>query len=161
MDLAKAFHRRCAYSALFIGFKGEVDHFVPCHESRATAYEWTNLRYCTGFINSSKQALKAGDILDPCQVEDGWFELKIPDLQVFVTDRCPVELRALAQFTLERLHLHTDERLLRERAEWWDAYRAGDITMGFLERMDPLLARAIRKQATTALSGEDGEARAG
>lgn len=157
LELAEAFHRRCGYSALYIGAGGQVDHFTPRHESRAGAYEWTNFRYCTGFINSSKQALETGRVLDPCQVEDGWFELRIPDLQVFVTERCPAELRERAEFTLDRLRLRDDERLLRARAEWWTAYQRGDISLEFLERMDPLLARAIRGRA----SGEDREAGAG
>lgn len=97
-------------------------------------------------------------MLDPFAVEDDWFELSIPDFQVRVTERCPEASCALAEFTLDRLHLRDDERLISEHAAWWERYQSGEVpSLAFLERMDPLLARAIRKRAAEAESMVRGE----
>lgn len=147
-ELAEAFHHRCAYLA--IEAFGQVDHFISCSEDPALAYEWTNLRYCDPDINSRKNRVRSGEILDPCAVEDDWFELILPSLQVRVTERCPPELRARAENTLARLKLRDDERTIRMRAGWLAAYEEfGAERAKFLElldRKDPMLARALRSR---------------
>ena len=42
---------------------GTVDHFLSTDQRRDLAYEWTNYRYATGWLNSSKQTLDQ-EILD-------------------------------------------------------------------------------------------------
>ena len=73
-ELAAGFHNLCAYSAMHEPV-GTVDHFISCHEDRSKAYERENYRYCAAWINSSKGNVPAGDLLDPHEVEEGWFEL--------------------------------------------------------------------------------------
>ena len=91
----------CAYSAMYESV-GTVDHFVSFHEDRSKAYEWCNYRYSAGWVNSSKQNLCSTDLMDPLSVEEGWFEILLPSLQLKVSDSIPSEFRQLAKDTATR-----------------------------------------------------------
>ena len=140
--LADGFRNLCAYSAMHDAV-GSVDHFVSVDENRSQAYEWDNYRYCAAWINSSKGNAPAGDLLDPYEIEDGWFELLLPSLQLRVSDAVPEEFRERAEYVLIRLHLCSDERVMRQRREWYGMYQRGELTRDGLERMAPLIAAAI------------------
>jgi len=144
-QLAAAFEERCAYTAMFLGAPGTTDHFVSIDENRALAYEWSNYRYASAWINSRKQALSSKELLDPFRVGDGWFELLLPSLQLRVSERCPSSQRALAENTLKVLGLRDDERVLRYRRQWLVEYECGDIDLDYLEKKAPLIARAVRR----------------
>lgn len=152
-ELAAAFHDRCAYTAMLVT-PGTVDHFVSIEEDRSLAYEWSNFRLAAGWVNSSKQNVSSGAILDPCEIEDGWFELILPSLQVVVTGLCPSHLRARAETTLTRLNLRDGETAVRIRRTWYELYQAGNLPLSGLDAVAPLLARAIRKQAEASLPQE-------
>ena len=126
--LASGFRNLCAYSAIYEPV-GTVDHFVSWHEDRSKAYEWENYRYCAGWINSSKRKAPSITLIDPFEIEDGWFELLPPSLQLRVSDAIPVELRERAEHTLTRLHLRDDERVLRQRREQGQFFLAGSWLM--------------------------------
>ena len=111
---------------------GTVDHFVSCHEDRSRAYEWENYRYCAAWI-----------LLDPFDIEDGWFELHLPSLQLRVSETIPEELRDRAEHVLVRLHLRDDERVVRQRSEWYRMYQSGELSRDGLEGKAPLIAAAI------------------
>jgi hypothetical protein len=143
--LAEAFRGLCAYSAMYEPV-GTVDHFVSCDEDRARAYDWSNYRYASGWLNSSKQDLKSHQVLDPFAVEHGWFELHLPSLQLVVTDCIPIALRDRAACMLDRLHLGHDERVVRQRREWYRMYQDGELTLDRLAKKAPLIAAAVRKQ---------------
>ena len=70
----------------------------------------------------------------------------LPSLQLVITDAVPLEERQKAEFTLQRLRLRDDERVLRQRQAWYQMYIDGEITITGLEKKAPLIARAIRKQ---------------
>ncbi|MDM3849389.1 MAG: hypothetical protein PT119_05265 [Aphanizomenon gracile PMC627.10] len=143
-DLADGFGNLCGYTVMYEPV-GTVDHFLSCENHRDLAYEWTNYRFASGWINSSKGTLD-NQILDPFEVEDDWFEILLPSLQLVITDAVPEEKRQKAEFTLQRLPLQDDERVLRQRREWYKLYINGDLTLTGLEKKAPLIARAIRKQ---------------
>lgn len=143
--LADGFGSLCAYSAMYEPV-GTVDHFVSCNEDRRLSYEWSNYRFASGWLNSSKSSLPANQILDPFEVQDGWFKLLLPSLQLDVDEKeVPPEFLERAQFVLKRLHLRDDERVVRQRREWHKLYEDGDITIAGLHRKAPLLARAIER----------------
>ena len=142
--LAEGFGQLCAYSVMYEPV-GTVDHFVSWHEDRSLAYEWGNYRYCAGWINSSKKNALAADLLDPFEVEEGWFEIHLPSLQLRVSDTVPNRFRERAEHVLMRLHLRNDERVMRQRSEWYSLYRNGDITLKGLETKAPLIAAAIAR----------------
>ena len=144
--LADAFAGRCAYAAMLLGAKGTVDHFVSVAEDRTRAYDWCNYRYASDWANRVKGEARAAELLDPFEVEDDWFEILLPSLQLVVTDRCPPALRARAAHTLERLRLGHDEDILRVRREWLAMYEEGELSQAGLARVAPLIARAVRKR---------------
>ncbi len=137
--LAEGFGYLCGYSALFDP-AGTVDHFVPSGQP----YDWSNYRYATGWINSKK---RAAIVLDPFKVQDEWFELQFPSLQLKLSDKIPPDQKDLAEFTLKRLNLVDDERLIKCRAEWLRMYQEKELTLEGLEKKAPLVARALRRQS--------------
>ncbi|MGE6762786.1 hypothetical protein ACQKGO_32545 [Corallococcus interemptor] len=143
-QLAAAFLERCAYTAMYLGAPGTVDHFISLEEDRRLAYEWTNFRYSAGWLNSRKQALVSARLMDPFEVEDGWFALLLPSLQLQVTERCPPKLRERAAETLRLLGLDHDERVVRYRRQWLEEYERRRVTLDYLEDKAPLVARAVR-----------------
>ena len=147
--LADGFRNLCAYTAMHEPV-GTVDHFVSFNQDRSKAYEWENYRYCAAWINSSKGNVPAGDLLDPHEIEDGWFELLLPSLQLRVSDAVPEEFRERAEYVLIRLHLRNDERVMRQRRVWYQMYQDGELTQDLLERMAPLIAAAIDRLRTAA-----------
>jgi hypothetical protein len=143
-QLADAFRNLCAYSAMFEPV-GTVDHFISCHEDRTQAYDWSNYRYASAWINSSKNRLRSSDIIDPFVVQDEWFEILLPSLQLAATNRVPAEFRERAEFILKRLHLRDDERVLRQRREWYRMYQDSELTIDGLRKKAPLIAAAVVK----------------
>ncbi|MCM2363991.1 MULTISPECIES: hypothetical protein [Pseudomonas] len=144
--LAEGFSDRCAFGAMWIP-DGTVDHFVSCNEDMTLAYEWSNYRYMSGWLNSSKNKTPAADLLDPFDVREGWFEVLLPSLQLVVTDEVPVAFREIARKTLASLPIRDDERLLKSRREWLKMYEDEELTLEGLRRKAPLIAAAIDKRA--------------
>jgi hypothetical protein len=142
--LAEGFGHLCGYSVMHEPV-GSVDHYISWHADRSLTYEWSNYRFASAWINSSKQTADER-VLDPYEVGDDWFEILLPSLQLVITDRVPVEYRARAEYTLQRLHLRNDERVVRQRQEWYRMYRENEITLDGLRKKAPLIARAIAKQ---------------
>jgi len=64
----------------------------------------------------------------------------LPPLQLVLTDAVLPHERQKAEFTLQRLHLGDDERVIRQRQQWYQLYLDG------LEKKTPLITGAIRKQ---------------
>jgi hypothetical protein len=146
IDLAEAFNRCCCYTAMRISpsHNGSIDHYLSKTKHTQLVYEWSNYRYCTRRVNSCKGTYD-DRILDPFEVEDDWFEVQLPDLQLVLTDRVPMELREKAEFTLNQLQLQNSDWIIAQRADYYDDYLDGKITLELIERDAPLVARAIRK----------------
>lgn len=144
-NLAAAFGSLCGYSAMFEPV-GTVDHFVSWNEDRNRAYDWSNYRYAAAWINSSKRSVTSIQILDPFDVGDGWFEVLLPSLQLVVAQKAPASVRARAEFVLTRLHLGDDERVIRQRREWYRMYVDGELTLEGLAKKAPLIAAAVRRK---------------
>ena len=141
-DLADGFRNLRAYSAMFEPV-GTVDHFVSCHEDRSKAYDRTTCRDCAGWINASKSKEPAARLPDPFEIEDGWFEIHLPSLQLRVSDAIPEEFRARAEHVLTRLRLRDDERVMRQRRAWYKQYQDGKLTLAGLDGNAPLIAAAV------------------
>ena len=87
--------------------------------------------------------MPAARLLDPFDIEDGWFELHLPSLQLRVSDTVPDEIRDRAEYVLTRLRLRDDERVMRQRREWYRMYQGGEISRDGLEGKAPLIAAAL------------------
>lgn len=125
---------------------GTVDHFVSWNEDKSLAYEWSNYRYVEGWVNSSKNKKKSADFLDPFEVGEGWFEIRLPSMQLALTDAIPAALRAKAEYTLKNLPIRDDERILHTRREWYRMYQEGELTLESLRKKAPLIAAAVERQ---------------
>lgn len=151
-DLRAAFRRLCGCCAMVV-LKGQVDHFIPVkllkrRKQDALAYEWTNFRYGEGLLNQKKSA---AEVLDPYEVEDDWFDLLLPSLQLVLTTRVPKRLRAKAEMTLRQLGLTDDEVILRYRLEWFEMYRRKRLTLEGLKQVAPLIARAVERDRANGI----------
>ena len=142
--LADGFFDLCAYTVMYTP-TGTVDHYLSVKNHHHLAYEWSNYRFCAGWLNSSKQ--NADDtVLDPFEVGNNWFEIILPSLQLVVTDQISPEIRPKAEYTLKRLHLQDNERVIRQRCEWYQMYQKGELSLEGLYRKAPLIAAAVEKQ---------------
>ncbi|TBO31442.1 hypothetical protein EYS42_09420 [Aquabacterium lacunae] len=143
-DLAEGFANLCGYAAMLDPTGGTVDHYLSCKNHRELTYEWSNYRFASGTLNSSKK--NADDtVLDPYEVQAGWFEILLPSLQMRVTDAVPAAMRAKAEFTLKRLKLRDGERIIRWRQSWYAMYKSGGLTLDGLRQVAPLIAEAVDK----------------
>lgn len=153
--LLDRFSDLCAYGAMYEPV-GTVDHFQSVDANESLAYEWLNYRLASGWINSSKN--KCAAVLDPFDVQSGWFEVLLPSLQLVAKkDRIPVELHALADETLRRLHLRDDERIVRQRRKWLEMYESGRLDLEGLRAFAPLIAQAVeRTRKSPSANADDG-----
>lgn len=149
-DLARGFGHLCGYCAM-VDFTtgGTVDHYVSVNARRDLAYEWSNYRFASQTMNACKKVADA-TVLDPYEVGPGWFQIILPSMQMRVTDRVPIALRAKAEFTIVRLGLRDGERVLRARRAWYAEYQAGHLPLETLRRYAPLVAEAVSKAIETA-----------
>ena len=151
-DLANSFLNRCAYTAI-LDLNGTIDHYISFENNRKLAFEWTNYRYASGWINSSKRT-EDTKILDPLDIKEDWFEIILPSLQLIITDKMPKRIKAKAEYTLIRLHLRDGERVIQQRQVWLTEYQKGNITLDALGYYAPLVAKAVKKQLTISKKRE-------
>lgn len=144
--LHQGFGERCGYAAMLDLAGGTVDHYISVAARRDLAYEWSNYRFASALMNSIKGGAD-GSVLDPYEVGEDWFEILLPSMQLVATDRVPPHLREKAAFTLKRLRLGHDERLIRWRQSVYEQYRRGLLTLEGLREYAPLIARAVEKTA--------------
>lgn len=146
--LEEGFSNRCGYGAIFINY-GTVDHHISCYEDITKAYEWSNYRLVDGWMNSSKSNKDSSLLLDPFEVEDGWFEILLPSLQLVVSNDIPDEFRERAEYTINNLPLRDDERIIRQRRRWYELYQQGEFSLETLRKFAPLIAKAVDNQTNT------------
>lgn len=142
-DLADGFHNLCGYLAIWIQF-GTVDHYLSQKNNRDKVYEWDNYRYASPIANSRKKPCHDNRLLDPYEVEDGWFEIHLPSLQVILTAKIPEQYKIRANTTLKTI-IKNDPNYVRLQAQWLTLYEEGTIDLVGLRKFSPLLARALEK----------------
>lgn len=142
--LCEGFGYRCGYSAMW-DLNGTIDHYTSQKNQRELSFEWSNFRYASGWLNSSKQTLDHA-VLDPFVAKDEWFEIIFPSLIMQLTSCVPQRLRRVAEFTLTRLHLADGDRVYEQRKIDYDAFQARELPMNVLEKQAPILATAIQRE---------------
>ena len=144
-QLDEGFNSLCGYAAMLDPTGGTVDHYLSYKNRPDLTYEWSNYRFASGPLNSSKKT--ADDtVLDPYEVQDGWFEIILPSLQLRMTAAVPETHRKKAKFTLKRLKLQDGERIIRWRRRWYAMYQNGKLTLDGLREVAPLIADAVERQ---------------
>ncbi len=126
-----------------------MDHFVAITRTELDqAYEWDNYRLACSLMNACKSDFT--DVLDPCEVEDGWFELDLNTLEVKPAGALDSALRQRVEGTIERLKLNSREctNARRERFDeyWYPQVDGQPIPLWHLEKWAPFLAREMRRQ---------------
>lgn len=145
-DMLVAYKRLCAYTCLYIERVtggATVDHMLPKSTHWDQVYEWRNYRLACGLMNGRKN--DARDVLDPFEIEDGWFALELDDCQVISGPGLDDATKARVEATIARLRLN-DLDCLRARQEYVFAYLEGEIPLRYLERRSPFIARELRRQ---------------
>jgi 5-methylcytosine-specific restriction endonuclease McrA len=145
-DLLDAYRRICAYSCLYIEpvtGSASVDHMIPKSQRWDLVYEWKNYRLACARMNSRKGALST--VLDPFDVEDGWFQLDLDGYQVRPAPAVSHELRGRIQDTIDALKLN-DAELWRARGSYVQAFEEGAMDLEEIEARAPFVARELRRQ---------------
>jgi hypothetical protein len=151
-DLYRAFNSMCGWTAMTI-MRGQVDHFIPVATLKQAgldklAYEWSNFRYIDGWINQKKWTAR---VLDPFDVQVGWFRILLPSMQLVATESIPAHFKDLAEFTLERLGLRDHEVIVRYRKMWFDMYRNEGLQLDSLRSRAPLIAEAVERDLNAGI----------
>jgi hypothetical protein len=94
-------------------------------------------------MNSRKRELE--DVLDPFEVEDGWFSLELSFLQILPSPDLVEANRVRVQGTIDRLRLN-DNECLQARATYYEPYRLGELTFQRLAEWSPFVAAELRRQ---------------
>ncbi len=150
--LMASYSRLCAYTSLRLIDTGSVDHFLPKSQHPYLAYEWHNYRLARQKINARK-----GDserVVDPFQVESGWFVLDLPSCLIRPGDDLDKGTQESIDKTIEILQLNDDENLVQERCDLLWELATGQITLGFLDRFYPFLSVEVQRQGMKQRLGE-------
>jgi hypothetical protein len=150
-DLQRLYHRRCAYTALYInpGCRDSVDHFVPSSKDQTLAYTWSNFRYAVLDANRIKND---DATLDPFSVRDDWFSLNFSDYKVELTANFPAIHSNLWSVTNKVVN----DVMFRDARKWYHDQYLGVVqdpeepsepmTFRMLEYRAPFVARELRRQ---------------
>lgn len=145
-DLLASYDRICSYLCLYIP-RGtgapSADHMVAKSMQWDRVYEWTNYRLACSLMNSRKGAVAS--VLDPFDIEDGWFALELVGFQVMPGEALAGDGLAAVEGTIERLRLN-DPICCDARAEYAEDYWDRQIRLDYLTRRAPFVAGELRRQ---------------
>lgn len=86
------------------------------------------------------------DILDPFTLDDDWFYLDLPSCMLKANPKLEKPLRSRISNTINGLKLNKDDYYAQERCNILIEYATGEISLNFLARRYPFLAREITRQ---------------
>lgn len=144
-DLLSAYGRICAYACLYIERltgAATVDHWAPKSTTWDRVYEWDNYRLACAVLNARKKDY--GDVLDPFAVVDGLFALDLVSLKAVPGPAAGAQTQAVKE-TVRRLHLDSSD-YVEALGDYLEAYRGNHISLTYLEKRAPFLARELRRQ---------------
>lgn len=145
-DLLASYNRICSYLCLYI-HRGtgarSVDHMLPKSMNWDQAYEWSNYRLACSLMNARKGDVAS--VVDPFEVEDGWFALELVDFQVAPGEGLVSAVAEAVTRTIECLRLN-DLECCGAREEYAQADWDGGVSFDYLRRHAPFVARELRRQ---------------
>ena len=147
IDVNKAYKSLCAYTGSRIHCDQTIDHFLPKSLYPEHAYEWKNYRLCHARINQYKN--NSIEILDPFEVEDGWFQLDFPSCLIFANPDLHVDIRNKINRTIDKLHLNKNESMIDFRLNIVLSYINNDLTIEYLDQYYPFVSKEIKRQKLT------------
>ncbi|WP_437315121.1 hypothetical protein [Sorangium sp. So ce385] len=155
--LRAAYRDICAYLGMYIDPAtglATVDHFKPKSKPshRALAYEWSNFRLASHQINTNKGDHE--DVLDPFEIQDGWFVIDLGTFKVEPGEGLDDDLRAAVIATRDRLGLNSPT-FCASRERYHDLYlglqTAPDdpdepLPLAWIRRHCPFMAHELERQ---------------
>lgn len=146
-DLHSAYGGICAYSCHWIAFDTgwkTTEHFLPKSNYPEFAYEWDNYRLVAGVLNGRKSD---NEVLDPFQIENGWFVIKFPSLLVVPSPHLDRALRERVRDTIDILGLNDEDTCMKSRAKYIEDYCKQHISFHYLRREAPFIGRELERQS--------------
>ena len=145
-DLWMAYEGVCAYLSIFFEWPAgasSTDHFIAKSRLAGQVYEWSNYRLSCLGMNRNKGNFD--DILDPFLIQPDTFTLNLASGRLAVNPALPPADRNLAEATIKRLKLDAPDAN-RMRAEHYDAYCRGDVSVAYLRRRSPFVWYEAQRQ---------------
>jgi hypothetical protein len=145
-DLYECYNGVCAYSAHWIPpdcGATTVDHFRPKKLAPELAYEWSNYRLCSLAMNRNKGTSEG--IIDPCEVQAGWFKMDFPSLLVLAGDSLTDSDAQRVDRTINCLKLNA-EPSIKARYGFLCDYMANHRDFYSLSHNAPFLASELERQ---------------
>jgi hypothetical protein len=149
-DLSKTYEHICAYCCEKIhpltGNK-QVDHFKPKSQVpyHLLAYEWSNYRLASGQLNNWKDN---NELLDPFQIQDGWFVILFPSLEIEAADANvlpPHVTQEQIRETIRILRFNISPVFYKVRKEHLVNY-CSDYDFAYLLKNSPFVAKELVRQ---------------
>ena len=138
-QLRAAYRDTCAYLGMKIHAAtgaATIDHFRPKAAHQELAYEWSNFRLAAQQVNANKGEHE--DVIDPFEVEDGWFELNVGTFEIRASPGIDPQQRIRIELTIARLNLN-EPTFCKTREEYHDRYHGlGEAVRGDLREALPL-----------------------
>jgi hypothetical protein len=150
-DLFDDYGEICAYSGMRIPScrsGATVDHFLHKGRNPFLAYEWNNYRLAFSRFNSRKSSFD--DVLDPFQVEPGWFVIDFGDGRVLANPLVERSIEERIKQTIQRLKLN-ERRLKNKRTELFDRFLKKKVELGVLCEDAPFVYQEILRQGLDAI----------
>ncbi len=144
--LYRSYQGTCAYLAVhFERATGgaSVDHFIAKSKKAGLAYEWRNYRLACTMMNSPKR--EYADVLDPFDVENGWFRLELVSGRIYPAPDLPDPLKAQAMATIERLGLDKP-RNRNLRAKYFREFTKSSYNEAYFRELSPFLWFEAQRQ---------------
>ena len=150
-ELKTAYLGICAYLGMRIHpatGSATVDHFLPKSKNQELAYEWSNFRLATAWVNSCKGEHE--DVLDPFEIRDGWFVLNIGTFEVGPAEGLEDAGKTAVTRTIDRLKLNKPT-FCDARREYHDRYYGlstddKPFPLSWLQRESPFVARELARR---------------
>jgi hypothetical protein len=152
-DLYNLYNGICAYCCEYIppvtGGRS-VEHFLPKDQNPPDAYEWENYRLVSLTMNGRKGIR---NVLDPFQVQNGWFTIDFPSLQVKPGRNLPADLTQSIWETIEVLKLNS-ESCVESRVRWVRDFCRREITAVYLGEKAPFIFAELQRQSLVPTIGQ-------
>ena len=137
----------CAYSCHWIPYDtgaDTVEHFFPKDTYPQRAYEWSNYRLVCSTLNGRKGIRE--DILDPFQIQNGWFVIDFPSLLVKPSKEIDEAMNLNVKVTINSLGLNDEDTCLKSRERYIKDYCQERITFEYLCDDAPFIALELERQ---------------
>jgi hypothetical protein len=138
-----------------------IDHFKPKSTHQELAYEWSNFRLASQQVNTNKGDHE--DVLDPFEIENGWFALDIGTFEIRPSPDLDDARRPGVERTISVLRLN-EPTFRKAREEYHDRYHGLSDPVGgrpkeplplwWLREECPYVAQELQSQGR--LREEDG-----